>query len=149
MSAKPGSRTDLMWGLLKRFVWIDQWLQERLAARGWEPLSRTESQIMFFIHAGVARPTEVARALGLSRQAINKATRPMIARGLVTVGEDPDDGRCKVLGFAGAGEPLRRDAVQALGAMETELARRLGKRSVDALRSALHGDWGEAVFPEG
>ncbi len=135
-----------MWGLLQGFSWMDRCLQENLAARGWQPLSRTESEIMFFVDQGVTSPVDIARALGVSRQAINQATTSMIERGLIVLEIDPTDGRRKVLSFPRSGAAIGRDAIEIIRGMERELEERLGKRRIDALRSALKESWG--ALPE-
>lgn len=143
--AKAGqsSRTDLLWGLLQAFTWMDRCLQENLAARGWQPLSRIESAIMIFVDRGTTSPIDIARALGVSRQAINQATKSMIGRGLVALEIDPADGRRKVLSFPPSGREIGSDAVEIIGRMERELEQRLGKRRVDALRAAVKQGWGD------
>ena len=132
-----------MWGMLSGFIWMDRCLQENMASRGWAPVSRTESQILFFISEGVARPTEIARALGFSRQAVNQAAKPLIERGLVYLDTDPDDGRCKILRVSNEGQPLFADASRIMKGMEQELQNRLGNKRVNSLRGALTMDWGE------
>ena len=137
------SRSDLMWGLLQAFTWMDRCLQQNLAARGWQPLSRIESEIMLFVDQGTTSPVDIARALGVSRQAINQATKSMIERGLVMLEVDPADGRRKVLGFAPSGAPIGREAVEIIRGMERELGKRLGKQRIDALRDAVNESWGD------
>lgn len=140
--AGEAPRADLMWGLLQAFTWMDRCLQQNLAARGWQPLSRIESEIMIFVDQGTTSPVDIARALGVSRQAINQATKSMIERGLVSLEVDPDDGRRKVLSFPPSGEAIGRDAVEIIRHMERELRKRLGKQRMDALRDAVKQDWG-------
>ena len=65
-STEEAHRTDLMWGLIRAFGWMDRCLQENLAARGWQPLSRTESSIMLFVDQGTTSPVVIAQALGIS-----------------------------------------------------------------------------------
>lgn len=142
-SSSNTSGFELMWGLLSGFIWMDRCLQENLASRGWPPVSRTESQILVLIGEGIVRPTEIARALGLSRQAINQAAKPLIERGLVSLDTDPDDGRCKILRVSDEGQPLFANATGIMKGMERELQDRLGKRRVESLRDALMRDWGE------
>ena len=141
--SQAAPRADLMWGLLQAFSWMDRCLQENLAARGWQPVSRTESEIMLFVDRGMTSPADIARALGVSRQAINQATKGMIERGLIALTPDPKDGRRKVLTFPPSGAAIGRDAVEIIRGMERELERRLGKRRLEALRDAVGESWGE------
>lgn len=143
MTIEPATpRADLMWGLLQAFSWMDRCLQQNLADRGWQPLSRTESEIMLFVAQGTTSPVDIARALGVSRQAINQATKGLIERGMVALEPDPNDGRRKVLSFPDSDFAIGDDAAQIIRGMERELERRLGKRKLDALRRAVGEDWG-------
>ncbi len=132
-----------MWGLLSGFSWLDRALQENLAARGWAPLGGTESQIMLFVASGVVRPAEIARQLGISRQAVHKATSTLVERKLVILEDDPRDGRGKVVVFSPDGEAQRRDALEILHRLARELERRIGKGRVEACATALRRDWGD------
>lgn len=143
VSAHPTMRSDLIWGLLRGFRWLDSALQENLATRGYARLGATESQIMLFVAASVARPSEIARQLGLSRQAIHKATGVLIERKLVSLVDDPADGRGKVIVFRADGEAQRRDALEIIERLEQELESRIGKRRLEACAHALREDWGE------
>ena len=141
-------RPALMSGLLRGFRWLDHALQENLAARGWAPLSGTESEIMFLVGAGIDRPSEIARQLGISRQAIHKATRTLIERKLVALEDDSSDGRGKVIVFSAEGAAERRDALEIVQQLERELEARIGKRLLEACASALRRDWGDPPILE-
>ncbi|NKI15945.1 MarR family transcriptional regulator [Spongiibacter sp. KMU-166] len=136
-------RADLMGGLLRAFNWMDQCLQKNIAARGWEALSRTESQIMVYVAQGTRSPVEIARALGLSPQAINQASKPLIKRGLIRLEPDPLDGRRKLIFPAESGVSIGIDAAEIIAGMEQELAKRLGGKQLDALRGCLAEHWGD------
>ena len=139
-----------MSGLLRGFRWLDRALQENLAARGWAPLSGTESEIMFFVGAGIDRPSEIARQLGISRQAVHKATATLIERKLVALDDDPSDGRGKVIVFSAEGAAQRREAAEVVKQLERELEARIGKRLVETCANALRRDWGDPpIFESG
>lgn len=143
--AKTHDRTDLMWGMLRGFSWLERCLQENLAARGWPPNGGTESQIMTFVAVGIDRPAEIARRLGMSRQAIHKATKVLIERQLVRLDDDPTDGRGKVIVFAPEGAAHRDDATEIVEQIMDELETRLGARRLSTCAKTLRLDWGE--FP--
>ena len=133
----------LMWSLLRSFIWLDRALQANMAERGWTPLSRAESQIMLLASAGITRSTEISKALGLSRQAINQTIKHLVSRRLVTLVEDPEDRRCKIIEFADAGQAIRTDALDIIANLEAYLSERLGARELDQLKAAVDQDWGE------
>ncbi|MEZ5946948.1 MAG: helix-turn-helix domain-containing protein [Hyphomonas sp.] len=131
----------LMWEFLRAFIWLDRGLQQSMEERGWSPLSRTESQVMLLASVGIVRPIEIARNLGLTRQAINQTLSQLTERKLVRLQDDPCDKRCKIVGFAQEGEAMRRDALVVLRTLEAELARRGGRKEVACLQHMENWDW--------
>lgn len=136
-----GREPPLMWQLLRAFIWIDRGLQQSMQARGWPPFSRTESQVMLLASVGIVRPIEIARSLGLTRQAINQAIAQLMEKGLVKLEDDTGDRRCKIVVFASEGEAMRKDARAILRRLEAELARRGERETLDCLRLMENWDW--------
>lgn len=141
--AGRGPPPMLIWLLLKNFIWMDQALQDNRAARGGLKLTRGESQLMLLVSIGVRRPIEVARALGVSRQALNVTINLLKDRKLVELQPDPDDKRCKIIAFAEAGQSTRNEAEEILIRLEREVTRRIGKQAVEQMYAGLAADWGE------
>lgn len=141
-SASQEAAPLLMWSLMRAFFWFDRGMQENIAARGLEPLSRTESLIMLLTAAGVTRPTEISKSLGLSRQAINQTINQLVEKRLVVLSPDPADRRCKVVEFSEDGGDMRRNGREILAALEAHLRRNLGEDLLEALHRALEADWG-------
>ena len=139
----PSNEPLLMWSLLRSFIWLDRALQANMSARGWNPVSRAESQVMLLASAGITRPTEISKALGLSRQAINQTIKQLIRRQLVTLVEDPEDRRCKIIEFADAGQGVRSDALEIIAGLDTYLAERMGADELDGLKAVVNQNWGE------
>ena len=131
----------LMWEFLRAFIWLDKGLQQNMEARGWPPLSRTESQVMLLASVGIVRPIEVARNLGLTRQAINQTLSQLVDKKLVELDDDPCDKRCKIVRFAQEGNAMRRDGISILRSLEGELARRGGRRTLEMLYAMEDWNW--------
>src|SRR3546814_9704006 len=87
------SRYFLMSGLLHAFYWMDEGLQNHLRAAGMPAVSRTQSLIMTNVADGVTRPAELARRLGISRQAVQQLLADLQTRGLIELVADPADAR--------------------------------------------------------
>lgn len=132
-----------MTSLLTCLVWMDRCLQRNLTARGWQRLSRPESQVMLLVSSGTCRPIDIARTLGASRQAINQTLKLLVGRSLLELVPDPDDGRCKIARFTVPDTGMRRDALHVIHLMEKTLAGRLGKRNFEVLKATLGQDWGD------
>jgi DNA-binding MarR family transcriptional regulator len=70
----------LIASLLLGFEWFDESLQLSLRANGWSELTRPESMIMTHVQMGIVRPSDIARSLRLTRQAIHVTIKSMVKR---------------------------------------------------------------------
>ena len=132
----------LIFLLMRAFLWMDNTLQENRAERGEDRLNRNESLVMMLVAVGVRRPIEVARSLGVSRQALNVTINLLKDRGLIELTPDPNDRRCKVIAFAEAGQSVRDGAMEILSKSEQILSSRIGRSKLSSLYGALSSDWG-------
>lgn len=142
------TRQFLMRGLLHCFYWCDEGLQNSLRAAGMPSLSRTKSMIMVNISHGTTRPSDLARNIGISRQAIQQTLVEMERDGLLRLVPDPSDGRAKIVRFSRRGSGIGKAAFSAMTAIEAELAERLGAGAVNQLKDVLFSDWGPVIEPE-
>lgn len=134
---------QLIIALFQRFCWLDEGLQARLHQRGWPDVNRPQSMVMTNIVSGIVRPSDIARNLGISRQAIHRTLSQMIDLGIVTLEPDPDDRRHMVVSLTETGKRMRQDAQQAMDALSEQIAGALGKDRFESLLAALEADWGE------
>jgi DNA-binding MarR family transcriptional regulator len=135
----------LLLSLLQGFYWFDEGLQNYFQARGWPSVTRPQSMVMANIVLGVRRPSEIARRLGVSRQAIHATLNQMVELGIVALKDDPTNGRVKEVVVTEQGERMRHDAQAAMVLMGEELGRRLGKAALLKAAHLLHEDWGEPL----
>lgn len=149
-SAAPeeAQQTFLMMDLLRAFYWFDESLQAGLKSHGWEDVTRSQSLILANIAFGVRRASQLARNLGVTRQAVSQMLIDMEKKGLVVVKADPTDGRAQIVNFSPASRRLREDAMNILAAIEGQLGERLGKRQLDTLSKVLRADWGAPTFAD-
>ena len=138
----------LMRGLLHCFYWCDEGLQNSLRAVGMPPLPRTKSMIMVNISDGITRPSDLARNIGISRQAIQQTLVEMEREGLVSLKQDPSDGRAKIVRFSRRGARIGKAAFAAMDDIEAELTDRLGAPAMKRLKAVLFTDWGPVVNSE-
>lgn len=132
----------LLLSLLQGFYWFDEGLQNFLQARGWPSVTRPQSMVMANIVLGVHRPSDIARNMGVSRQAIHATINQMVTVGMVALVDDAANRRVKVVELTPLGETMRRDAQRAMVVMGDELGNRLGKAAVLRTAHLLHDDWG-------
>ena len=136
---------QLIIALFQRFCWLDEGLQARLHERGWPDVSRPQSMIMTNIVSGIVRPSDIARNVGISRQAIHSTINQMAKLGIVELAPDPDDRRHMIVSLTDSGARMRRDAQRAMDALADQLADRLGRDRFDALLETLEADWGDNI----
>ena len=98
--------------------------------------------VMANIVLGVRRPSDIARNMGVSRQAIHATISQMIEVGIVALVDDPTSRRVKVVAPSVTGETMRVGAQQAMVLMTEELFKRLGKTNVLKAAHLLAEDWG-------
>ena len=139
------SAEHLIVPIWQAFVWMDEGLQNYLRRCGWPEVTRPQSMVMTNVVAGVRRPSDIARNLGVSRQAVHVTIRQMIDLGLLELVDDSNDGRSKVVGIGATGGLMRQNAQEAMRLMTLELRRRLGDAAVDHLKAALGADWGSPL----
>jgi DNA-binding MarR family transcriptional regulator len=132
----------MLLNLLQGFYWFDEGLQNYLSTCGWPDVTRPQSMVMANIIMGVTRPSEIARRLGVSRQAIHVTINSMIDLDMVELVDDPESKRVKVVKLTTVGEAMRVDAKTAMRMMVTELASRLGEKRLQQAAAVLGADWG-------
>ena len=74
----------LMRGLLRAYYWMDESLQNGLQQAGYQPRTRTQTMILINISNGITRAAELARVLGVSRQAIQQQINELEQDEIVT-----------------------------------------------------------------
>jgi len=97
------------------------------------------------IVSGVVRPSDIARNLGVSRQAVHSTINQMVKLGIVRLDVDPDDRRHMIVSLTDLGARMRKDAQRSMDALTAQIADRLGQDKFDALLAALEADWGDNI----
>ena len=138
---------QLIIALFQRFCWLDEGLQARLHDRGWPDVNRPQSMVMTNIVSGIVRPSDIARNIGVSRQAIHSTIGQMVKLGIVQLEPDPADRRHMIVSLTDLGARMRKDAQRSMDALTAQIAARLGQDKFDALLAALEADWGDNVEP--
>jgi DNA-binding MarR family transcriptional regulator len=135
----------LMRGLLRAYYWMDESMQNGLIQAGFQPRTRTQTMILVNVSNGITRAAELARVLGVSRQAIQQQINELEAEDLVTQIPDPEDRRANRIVFSEHGARFMNAALASLRQAEQALAIRLGYDAVPHLRNTLASDWGPVI----
>jgi len=83
------------------------------------------------------RPTELARRVEVSKQAVGQALGDLEGRGFVEMVPDPDDGRARLVRLTPAGLAAFDHGRGVLAFYEAALAARVGQSRIDAVRDTL------------
>lgn len=132
----------LLLTLLQGFYWLDEGLQSYVRSKGWPVITRSQSMIMASLEMGVRQPADVARQLGISRQAIHVTLKSMMEMGVVKLVPHKDGKRGKVIILTGMGERMREDARAAMRLMTDILKDRLGAAEISQAAKVIGRDWG-------
>ena len=129
--------------LMKRMYWFHEALQNALEPNGIKPLTRSHSYVVANIALGENNASNIARNLGVSRQAISQLMSELEREGYIELIRNPADKRSKIArfrpGFAEEGEACAR----IFETLEKELGQRIGQRRLNNLRESLEAEWGE------
>lgn len=109
----------------------------RLLPRDLEGLRASHGRLLDLIDPEGSRPSALAEGAWISKQAIGRRIRELEERGLVTVTEDPTDGRAVVVQRTTAGDHVRRGATGAIAAMEREWREAVGGDRYATFRAVL------------
>lgn len=83
------------------------------------------------------RPTELARRVDVSKQAVGQALAGLEAMGFVELVPDPSDGRARLVRLTAAGEAAYAHGHDVLAFYAGQLAERLGKARFTVLSASL------------
>ena len=132
-----GYPVNLMQLLLNYYDWFDASLQRVLESSGEKAFSKAQSAIFINLAEGRNTAVDIARHLGVSKQAVNKTVNELVDRGFLTLVTDTDDKRSKRILPTRAGLEKGRQAAKALHDLERELAQRIGVERAKVLREIL------------
>lgn len=83
------------------------------------------------------RLTELARRLGVTKQAVGQQVADLEALGVVELTPDPTDGRAKLVRYTPAGLDAMRSGLKVLAELEAELTAAVGAEQMKVVHQAL------------
>jgi DNA-binding MarR family transcriptional regulator len=90
------------------------------------------------IGEGDKRLTELAKILGVSRQACNQAAKQVEAAGYIERTADPKDGRAKQVTLSSKGIKLRKDGVHIVAQLDNRFSEIVGAAAAADMSKSLH-----------
>ncbi|WP_313808889.1 helix-turn-helix domain-containing protein [Sphingobium sp.] len=141
---KEGQAADesIFVGLMNAVNWFDEAFQNSLEAAGYARTTRVESFVIVNIAAGRQRPADIARNLGVSRQAISQILKAFAERGWIVTRPDPNHGKAQIVMFSAAFSERAELCGHIITGIVRELEQRIGGAAVEALKLSMTADWG-------
>ena len=131
--------------LINAHQWFSSSLLQLMHSRGHKDITAAHLTFFCSLNCGMTHASEVARRMGITRQAVYKTTKELQRLGVLELLDDPADGRQKVISMTSQGERIARDARDCLDLVEGQLIRRIGNQNFNALRHILQQDWGPSI----
>jgi DNA-binding MarR family transcriptional regulator len=105
---------------------------------GPEPALRASHTALFpHLTSEGVRGADLAKKLGVTKQAVSQLVAELEYWGVVEQVEDPSDGRAKLVRFTHKGEQGLLQGLAVLNELEQELGEQIGKRRMQELHAAL------------
>jgi DNA-binding MarR family transcriptional regulator len=126
-------------GALLRMPWeaVQKHMLERLHERGFDDLDAAHLNIFQYPGPEGARPSELAARLRISKQALNYQLGELERLGYLERRADPDDLRSKRVVLTRRGTAAIRVIREAVGEVEADWAKQLGRERFAQLRGLL------------
>ena len=112
-------------------------LVEKLHARGHGRVQRAHITVLGNIHTEGTRLVELARRLGVTRQAASQMVQQIEQRGFLERTSDPEDGRAVLVRHTRAGRALLLDALSLMDEIEAGYADLVGVKAMGQMKQAL------------
>jgi DNA-binding MarR family transcriptional regulator len=110
-------------------------LNQRLAESGEQVFQ--SMQIASYLDSEGTRSIEIARRMGVTKQAVGAMVRELEAASLVVQTPDPDDGRATLVSFTDEGLRYMRHMHVLVRKIEREYAALIGAETFEAIREGL------------
>ncbi|MFS8038991.1 MarR family winged helix-turn-helix transcriptional regulator [Xanthobacter sp. AM11] len=134
--------TTILPKLLRAIYWFDEGLRQTQQRMGQTPVSRAQAMLLINIALGERRPVRLARALGVTKQAVSLMLSDLQAAGRISIVPDPADARASLVEFSPSGAQELGVIFDTLQALEAHLAEVIGSDRMAVLRAALDMEWG-------
>ena len=137
----PASKPYLRALLMRRSGWMEARVLAAASRNGYGAVTPAMNRMFGHMRKRPVGLSDLARQLGISRQAVHELARQAQALGLVELIASGSDARVKLLRFTEAGWAMSASAARELQAIERELAQCIGEEDLRTLRRILAKAW--------
>jgi DNA-binding MarR family transcriptional regulator len=136
-SAKQLNLNEL---LLARSDWLAQQLLEAVKMARFD-ITPAQTRLLAQMAGKPTSMAELARRLGVSRQAVHKTVSELVRREILRVEEDPERGNATKVVYTELGREVNREGAKIIQSIEARLAQRIGERKINQLKQLLQDQW--------
>ena len=140
---RQGHRTYLRTLLMQRYEWMESRVLAAAARNGYSAVTPAMNRLFSHMRARPVGISELARVLGISRQAVYELVRQAQDLNLVETVPSEHDARVKLVRFSQAGWVMSDCAAGELDAIERDLAAVIGEEDLGTLRRILERAWSD------
>lgn len=123
--------------LLNTYYQVDNELQISLEKKGWQQFTHSQSMIFLNMAEGRDRTVDIAKHMGVTKQAVSRTISELVEIGLILLEPDPNDKRAKRLILSPKGAVITQDATKSLSTLEKNLSKKLGEKEAEQLKRLL------------
>jgi DNA-binding MarR family transcriptional regulator len=135
LEAEKAKRTVQL--LFKAARLLNERAIERIRLRTDEPVRVTHTSVLPHVDLEGTRLTDLARRLGVTKQAAGQLVDELEEMGFLERAPDPKDARAKLVRFSKKGQAAMLDGLQVLGEIEAEMRDVVGEGKMRAMHDAL------------
>lgn len=136
------SDANLAYLLLRGFRWFEQGLRADPEIAHLPQLTPGHILVLATLDDDGTSISELARRVGVTRQAMHQTVGDLIKMALVETSSSPKDKRVKLVKLTLLGRTLDEKATEAMDRLEGALQAKIGAKSISELRKILGTDWG-------
>jgi len=131
--------------LFDKADWYEACLAQQAQALGYGYIPPSVALLLRHMTVGTpARIALLAQRIGVTRRRISQIAAEGVKLGVLELVEDAGDRRVLLVQLSPGGTQMANGAIASMHRIEDELARRIGRRQLDALIELLAMDWGPA-----
>ena len=104
---------------------------------GHEGIKQAHNAVFATLHLTPQRTTDMAAAMGITRQSMGEIVRELVDLGILDMVPDPQDGRAKLVGYTEEGLRVAGDGFAHIGDLEQRFVEELGAEDYDTARRVL------------
>tara|TARA_A100001037_G_scaffold304405_1_gene341075 strand:- start:393 stop:824 length:432 start_codon:yes stop_codon:yes gene_type:complete len=137
MINKPDTKS-LLSGLYYFYNIIEQRLEKALPLTEEHNLSRPQIIILANLATGITRGSQLAKAIGVSRQAIQQQLAELARSDIIMQESDPGDRRANKIRLTNKGVRVTNNIADCASKIEQSLCKELGDSNVSELKRLLN-----------